>query len=53
MVNTRAKQEFERYMNLLYICDDRETGGRESEDKDRKKKETDSRQKGVWLGWNE
>lgn len=53
LVNTRAKQEFERYMNLLYICDDRETGGRESEDKDRKKKETDSRQKGVWLGWNE
>ncbi len=53
LVNTRAKQEFERYMNLLYICDDRETGGRESEDKDRKKKETDTRQKGVWLGWNE
>ena len=53
LVNTRAKQEFERYMNLLYICDDRETGGRESEDRDRKKKETDSRQKGVWLGWNE
>ncbi len=48
LVNTRSKQEFERYMSLLYIADKRQVddtkpyGGGGS-----------SGQGGVWRGWNE
>ncbi len=48
LVNTRAKQEFERYVSLLYITDKRhaddmeEAGGTASLGRG-----------GVWRGWNE
>lgn len=46
LINTRAKQEFERFMNLLYICDGREEGGKGRSDKGRP-------ERGCWRGWDE
>lgn len=52
LVNTRAKQEFERYMNLLYICDGREVSGRDGDETERKGR-TAPGGSGCWKGWNE
>ena len=49
LVNTRAKQEFERYLNLLHICDDRLAGRTEDEELPG----APSRKGGYWKGWNE
>lgn len=46
LINTRAKQEFERFMNLLYICDGREEGGEGRNVKNRP-------ERGCWRGWDE
>ena len=49
LVNTRAKQEFERYLNLLHICDDRLAGRSGDDDLPG----SPSRKVGYWKGWNE
>ena len=48
LINTRAKQEFERYMNLLYITDGREVSGSDETDYSVRGQE-----RGYWRGWNE
>lgn len=50
-INTRAKQEFERYMNLMYICEGREVSG--SDTKSEKKHSERESDRGFWRGWNE
>ncbi|MCR5774848.1 MAG: glycosyltransferase family 2 protein [Lachnospiraceae bacterium] len=56
LVNTRARQEFERFMNMLYICDgirknledpDETVGGYGAPGTDR------LRRRKEWKGWNE
>ncbi|MBQ8955702.1 MAG: glycosyltransferase [Lachnospiraceae bacterium] len=51
LINARSKQEFERFMNLMYICDGREIRGNV------RKKGTRAWQKsterGYWKGWDE
>ncbi len=55
LINTRARQEFERFMNLLYICDGREVDGTKPKERDDRRNVGDkSRQdQGFWRGWNE
>lgn len=49
LVNTRARQEFERYLNLLHICDDR-LAGRHEDEADRRPADWEKK---CWKGWNE
>ena len=53
LVNTRAKQEFERFMNLMYICDHREISGRGDDDPRREERRGSHPERGFWWGWNE
>lgn len=53
LINTRAKQEFERYMNLLYICDERGLTGTKPDDASYNRRGNRQAQDGYWRGWNE
>ncbi|MBO4336902.1 MAG: glycosyltransferase [Lachnospiraceae bacterium] len=53
LINTRAKQEFERYMNLLYICDERGLTGTKPDDASYDRQGNRQAQDGYWRGWNE
>ena len=55
LINTRAKQEFERFMNLLYISDGREVAGKDADagSADGRGNNKKYRSGGYWRGWNE
>lgn len=50
LINARSRQEFERFMNLMYICDGREIRGNIRKGKGSGKKEAS---RGFWMGWDE
>ncbi len=55
LINTRSRQEFERYMNLLYICDGREIRGHNARVEKHMNDilEGEIPDRGYWHGWNE
>ena len=50
LINARARQEFERFMNLMYLCDGREIRGNIRK-RSRSVKKAESY--GSWKGWDE
>lgn len=55
LINTRARQEFERFMNLLYIADGREVNSTDKSGSTfgSRRQGDGTGEQGYWHGWNE